>query len=59
MHVCFVPVPRRYCDKTVSIAVSGGNEIVSARGASGAKVNKNQRTEKIRVKRERKERIKS
>lgn len=37
------------------MAMSEGNEIVSAWGASGAKINKDQRTKKIKIIREREE----
>lgn len=54
-----MPVYTQYCDKVVPVLVSRGDKIVSAGGVSGAKMNKAQRTVKIREKREREKRIKT
>ncbi len=58
-YVCFVLISNWHCNEIAPIVVSGGNKIVSARWASGAKMNQNQRKEKIRVKKEREKRTKT
>lgn len=58
-HMCFLPVSGQHCDEVVFVAVFGGNEMISVGWARGAKVNKDQRTRRIRVKKKWEKRTKT
>ncbi len=50
--MCFVPVFGQHCDEGISMTEFRGNKIVSVVQASVAKVNKDQRIGRIRIKKE-------
>ncbi len=57
--LCFPRFTVSQIHEVVPMAVSGGEQIVSAGWVSGAKMNKDRRTGRIRVKKEREERTKT
>lgn len=57
--MCLLLLSGRHCNEAVSVTVSKSDKIVSIRQANRVRVNKDQRTGRIKVKNEREERIKT